>query len=205
MRATLKVGRSAARARRGHPPEEQDRSRTAMFLDADGRQGALRGSPTRSCARRTCCRSALGEDYVVALNLLSRNPHWLAAIGALPMYLGLDLRGGVHFLLQVDMKGALAKKHGSVRERHPQRRCATSASSTAGVTREGLSGDRALPRRGDARQGARRARTHVPGSRVARAGRRGRIRASARRSSPKRRRARRISRSSRTSPRCATA
>ena len=52
----------------------------------------------------------LGEDYVVALNLLSRSPQWLASIGALPMYLGLDLRGGVHFLLQVDMKAAINKK-----------------------------------------------------------------------------------------------
>jgi preprotein translocase subunit SecD len=51
----------------------------------------------------------LGEDYIVALNLLSSSPQWLASIGALPMYLGLDLRGGVHFLLQVDMKAALDK------------------------------------------------------------------------------------------------
>ena len=54
-------------------------------------------------------QSKLGENYVVALNLLSSSPHWLAKINALPMYLGLDLRGGVHFLLQVDMKGALTK------------------------------------------------------------------------------------------------
>ncbi len=55
-------------------------------------------------------QAQLGEDYVVALNLLSNSPRWLASIGALPMYLGLDLRGGVHFLLQVDMKAAIAKK-----------------------------------------------------------------------------------------------
>ncbi len=54
-------------------------------------------------------QGALGENYVVALNLLSSSPHWLTRINALPMYLGLDLRGGVHFLLQVDMKGALTK------------------------------------------------------------------------------------------------
>ena len=48
-------------------------------------------------------------NYIVALNLLSSSPRWLAIIGALPMYLGLDLRGGVHFLLQVDMKAALDK------------------------------------------------------------------------------------------------
>jgi preprotein translocase subunit SecD len=48
--------------------------------------------------------------YVVALNLLSRSPTWLSAIGAAPMYLGLDLRGGVHFMLQVDMPAALTRK-----------------------------------------------------------------------------------------------
>src|SRR5207249_5912179 len=48
--------------------------------------------------------------YCVALNLVSRSPLWLAHLRALPMFLGLDLRGGVHFLMQVDMKSALAKK-----------------------------------------------------------------------------------------------
>ncbi len=48
--------------------------------------------------------------YVVALNLLSRSPNWLSAVGAAPMYLGLDLRGGVHFMLQVDMQSALTRK-----------------------------------------------------------------------------------------------
>jgi preprotein translocase subunit SecD len=54
-------------------------------------------------------QAGLGREYVVALNLLSESPQWLTDISALPMYLGLDLRGGVHFLLQVDMKGALSK------------------------------------------------------------------------------------------------
>ncbi|HEV3425153.1 MAG TPA: protein translocase subunit SecD [Paraburkholderia sp.] len=49
-------------------------------------------------------------NFVVALNLQSASPRWLTALRALPMYLGLDLRGGVHFLLQVDMAGALNKK-----------------------------------------------------------------------------------------------
>jgi preprotein translocase subunit SecD len=48
--------------------------------------------------------------YVVALNLLARSPAWLTSLGASPMYLGLDLRGGVHFMLQVDMPAALTKK-----------------------------------------------------------------------------------------------
>ncbi|MBK6570419.1 protein translocase subunit SecD [Candidatus Aalborgicola defluviihabitans] len=49
-------------------------------------------------------------SYVVALNLLSRSPAWLTALHASPMYLGLDLRGGVHFMLQVDMQAALSKR-----------------------------------------------------------------------------------------------
>lgn len=49
-------------------------------------------------------------SYVVALNLLSRSPAWLSALRAGPMYLGLDLRGGVHFMLQVDMQAALTKR-----------------------------------------------------------------------------------------------
>lgn len=53
-------------------------------------------------------------NYVVALNLLPASPSWLAAIRALPMYLGLDLRGGVHFLLQLDMAGATTKRLESV-------------------------------------------------------------------------------------------
>ena len=48
--------------------------------------------------------------YIVALNLVSRSPAWMAKVRALPMYLGLDLRGGVHFLMQVDMKAALTKR-----------------------------------------------------------------------------------------------
>jgi preprotein translocase subunit SecD len=53
-----------------------------------------------------------GNDasYVVALNLLARSPAWLTSLNASPMYLGLDLRGGVHFMLQVDMPAALTKK-----------------------------------------------------------------------------------------------
>jgi preprotein translocase subunit SecD len=54
-------------------------------------------------------QAALGERYTVALNLVSASPKWLASIGALPMYLGLDLRGGVHFLLETDMPAALEK------------------------------------------------------------------------------------------------
>ncbi|MGE5318945.1 MAG: protein translocase subunit SecD [Hyphomicrobiaceae bacterium] len=54
-------------------------------------------------------QNSLGDHYTVALNLVSASPEWLTSIHALPMYLGLDLRGGVHFLLEVDMKAALEK------------------------------------------------------------------------------------------------
>ncbi|MAW34012.1 MAG: protein translocase subunit SecD [Proteobacteria bacterium] len=54
-------------------------------------------------------QNELGEGVVVALNLLPNSPRWFGSLGALPMYLGLDLRGGVHFLLQVDMQDARVK------------------------------------------------------------------------------------------------
>jgi preprotein translocase subunit SecD len=57
---------------------------------------------------------AANPAYVVALNLIPRTPTWLSAINAAPMYLGLDLRGGVHFMLQVDMQSALTKKLDSI-------------------------------------------------------------------------------------------
>ena len=55
-------------------------------------------------------RDDLGGDYIVALNLAPSVPQWLAAIGAKPMLLGLDLQGGVHFLMEVDQKAALEKR-----------------------------------------------------------------------------------------------
>ena len=64
---------------------------------------------------RDAIEKALNADpqdprYVVALNLISSSPAWLTSMRALPMYLGLDLRGGVHFLLQVDMPAAVSKR-----------------------------------------------------------------------------------------------
>ncbi|MET4614800.1 preprotein translocase subunit SecD [Stenotrophomonas sp. 2619] len=55
-------------------------------------------------------RDSVGENYVVALNLASTVPEWLAKLGGRPMVLGLDLQGGVHFVLQVDQKAALDKR-----------------------------------------------------------------------------------------------
>jgi preprotein translocase subunit SecD len=77
-------------------------------LDATGVKVRF-ADPDTQLKAKDALQAKLGESYIVALNLLSASPSWLTAIGALPMYLGLDLRGGVHFLLQVDMKAALDK------------------------------------------------------------------------------------------------
>jgi preprotein translocase subunit SecD len=65
--------------------------------------------PDTQLKAKDAIQAKLGPNYIVALNLISASPQWLTSIGAKPMYLGLDLRGGVHFLLQVDMKAALDK------------------------------------------------------------------------------------------------
>jgi len=85
-----------------------------LFLDANGVKVRLQDTDTQLKAK-DLLEKAFNPDpadphYVVALNLLSSSPKWLTDMGALPMYLGLDLRGGVHFMLQVDMKGALTKR-----------------------------------------------------------------------------------------------
>ncbi|MEP7209144.1 MAG: protein translocase subunit SecD, partial [Casimicrobiaceae bacterium] len=77
-------------------------------LDPTGVKVRL-ADPDTQLKAKDALQSRLGDNYIVALNLISASPPWLTAIGALPMYLGLDLRGGVHFLLQVDMKAALDK------------------------------------------------------------------------------------------------
>jgi preprotein translocase subunit SecD len=65
----------------------------------------------RDLIEKTLNPNPAEPSYTVALNLLPASPAWLSAIGANPMYLGLDLRGGVHFLLQVDMQGALTSRY----------------------------------------------------------------------------------------------
>ena len=64
----------------------------------------------KDAIQKTLIPNADDASYSVALNLVSNSPNWLTSMHALPMYLGLDLRGGVHFLLQVDMNGALTKR-----------------------------------------------------------------------------------------------
>ncbi|HNJ83666.1 MAG TPA: protein translocase subunit SecD, partial [Piscinibacter sp.] len=80
----------------------------ADFVQLDGTSVRARFQSTDTQLKaKDAIDKALNPDaadpsYIVALNLLSRSPHWLSALHALPMYLGLDLRGGVHFLMQVD-------------------------------------------------------------------------------------------------------
>jgi preprotein translocase subunit SecD len=81
---------------------------TGALVDQTGVKVRLADTDTQLRARDVL-QKQFGDDYIVALNLISSSPTWLTAIGALPMYLGLDLRGGVHFLLQIDMKGAIDK------------------------------------------------------------------------------------------------
>jgi preprotein translocase subunit SecD len=86
----------------------------AVTLDGASIKARFANTDTQLKAK-DAIQKALNPDaaapaYVVALNLLSRSPAWLSALHASPMYLGLDLRGGVHFMLQVDMQAALSKK-----------------------------------------------------------------------------------------------
>jgi preprotein translocase subunit SecD len=116
-KATLKVDASLA----GSVQRILDKaSLKPDFVQYDGNSVKARFADLDSQRK---AKDALGEalnpdpndpSYIVALNLLSRSPKWLTAIHALPMYLGLDLRGGVHFLMQVDMKAALTKKADSL-------------------------------------------------------------------------------------------
>jgi preprotein translocase subunit SecD len=81
---------------------------TGVALDARGVKARFADADTQIKAKDVL-QASLGSGYTVALNLLSASPEWLTSVGALPMNMGLDLRGGVHFLLQVDMPKALEK------------------------------------------------------------------------------------------------
>ena len=62
-------------------------------------------------AAKSVSEKILGNEFVVALNLISNSPQWLSSFGALPMYLGLDLRGGVHFLMELDLSKVSERKN----------------------------------------------------------------------------------------------
>ena len=112
-RATLKID-TATLSRVEEVLQKANVPYTGIFLDLHGVKVRF-ADPDTQLKAKDLLNQALNPDpqnpsYTVALNLLSASPTWLTRIGALPMYLGLDLRGGVHFLLQVDMKGALTKR-----------------------------------------------------------------------------------------------
>ena len=119
-KATLKVD-EGVRARVETALKAGGVEHTGLFFDGNSVKARFTDTDTQLKAK-DLVDSALNPDkkkpnpedrdepFTVALNLLSNSPKWLTSLHALPMYLGLDLRGGVHFLYQVDMKAALTKK-----------------------------------------------------------------------------------------------
>ncbi|HYD96422.1 MAG TPA: protein translocase subunit SecD [Noviherbaspirillum sp.] len=116
-KATVKVGEATLSAvedalnKGGLKPD-------GMFFDVSGNQGSVRArfeDTDTQFKAKALLEKALNTDpndptYIVAFNLMPNTPQWLQSLHALPMYLGLDLRGGVHFLMQVDTKGVLNKR-----------------------------------------------------------------------------------------------
>ena len=100
--------------------KEADLHPNGIFYEQGAQQNTIRvrfdtTEAEKQLQAREVLENALNPDrenpaYIVALNLVPNTPRWLLSINALPMYLGLDLRGGVHFLLQVDMKAAIDKR-----------------------------------------------------------------------------------------------
>src|SRR5690606_8917270 len=119
---------------------------TVAFFEQNGPVGTVRVRfestdvqlKAKDIIEKSLNPDAADPDYTVALNLLPASPNWLSSLGAHPMYLGLDLRGGVHFLLQVDMKGALTGRYDSIASdvRNVLREAKI---TTAGVERSDLS------------------------------------------------------------------
>jgi preprotein translocase subunit SecD len=116
-RASVKLD-AAVMARLEEVLKAADLTAQAIALDGVSIKARFADTDTQLKAK-DAIQKALNPDannpsYVVALNLLSRSPAWLTALNASPMYLGLDLRGGVHFMLQVDMAAAMSKKADSL-------------------------------------------------------------------------------------------
>jgi len=113
-KATLKLDPAAASDRVAGALKAAGIEHGGIFADINSVRARFASTDVQLRAKDAIERAfnpdAGDPSYVVALNLLSASPSWLTSIHALPMYLGLDLRGGVHFLLQVDMPGALTKR-----------------------------------------------------------------------------------------------
>src|SRR5690554_3872788 len=126
--------------------KRNDISYTGAYFEMNGPVGAVRVRfattdvqlRAKDLIEQSLNPDPANPDYTVALNLLPASPNWLSSLGAHPMYLGLDLRGGVHFLLQVDMKGALTGRYDSIASdvRNTLREAKI---ATAGVERNDLS------------------------------------------------------------------
>jgi preprotein translocase subunit SecD len=116
-KATVKVD-SAVQKRVEEALKTANIAAQEITLDYNGSNGSVRarfGDTATQFTAKSALEKALNTDandptYTIAFNLLSNTPNWLKSIGALPMYLGLDLRGGVHFLLQVDVKAVVNKR-----------------------------------------------------------------------------------------------
>ncbi|MDR0529189.1 MAG: protein translocase subunit SecD [Zoogloeaceae bacterium] len=111
--ATVKVD-AALESRINAALEAEQIVHEGLLMESNGIRLRFQDGDTQARARDALERALnpdrSNQNYVVTLNLLSNSPRWLSSLGALPMYLGLDLRGGVHFLLQVDMPGAELKR-----------------------------------------------------------------------------------------------
>lgn len=112
-KSTVKVD-AATQARVAEALKAAGLTTDLLTLDATSVRARFASTDDQLKARDVLQRALVPDPsdppYIVALNLVSRSPAWLAALHAYPMYLGLDLRGGVDFLLQVDMKGAIDKR-----------------------------------------------------------------------------------------------
>ncbi|MEY3572047.1 MAG: protein translocase subunit SecD [Pseudomonadota bacterium] len=116
-KATIKLGPEAA-ALASQALEKAGLRAENVFYEDLGNNGTVRvrfASTDLQFKAKTVLEQALNRDpldpnYLVAFNLLPNTPIWLQSLHALPMYLGLDLRGGVHFLMQVDTKAVIAKR-----------------------------------------------------------------------------------------------
>lgn len=112
-KVTLKID-EGTRARVESALQAASITHNGLQLDTVGVKARFKDTDTQLKAKDILERAfnpdPADPQYVIALNLLSASPQWLTSLHALPMYLGLDLRGGVHFLLQVDMPGAITKR-----------------------------------------------------------------------------------------------
>ncbi|MBS1186937.1 MAG: secD [Burkholderiaceae bacterium] len=116
-KSTLKVDSSLVAKVEAALQKENIKS-DSIYFEMSGTHGTVRArfaDPDTQFKAKALLERELNADpndpsYMVAFNLLSNTPHWLQSMHALPMYLGLDLRGGVHFLMQVDLKAVMDKR-----------------------------------------------------------------------------------------------